>query len=558
MGSNKAPLTKRIDFVFAYAETVNNITLSGAQTVDGETTPLYLHDPQVNLLTAQTDPTENGLWEARPLAWTRPTYWNTSGQLMIGQRFTAQVGTHEQDTFYLYTNSSPGASRPILGVTPLNFKKDYLNDAYIAESLADARSASLTIPSSFGGDLVYGPPERIMRDHVLDHQRDSVAYVFEDDFDSPKLETGYHYIPSFSATVVSGTWTLTEAADIPILTRTAANTTEVILFDLDGVVKGGSLNDEYITGVDIKYTANTGLATDVLLEVVSVDLNLDNVAATAAALACTYDAAHDTAAERASNTGAPEIHRQQLTLVSPVPTMQTSRLGLHARFTVTGLNGAVIIVHGLMVRTAPKLFNRKWYPQTVQTIGNPTAYESVGAGGLAILETDVVNEVQQIHVDWGDWENINPAAGFIGEIAVEFNPAAALPNVNTTFCVGFCNAYAAVLQNITRHIFVRITGADLSLIVDNDDGTTDQSVDSTVDAVVGTRYRFRFDLTAIGDVTVFYRIDGATSWTILRAGIDMGDLVAGDLMQPLLALQTNSAVIEQMEVDYVKCWVERG
>jgi hypothetical protein len=218
----------------------------------------------------------------------------------------------------------------------------------------------------------------------------------------------------------------------------------------------------------------------------------------------------------------------------------------------------VVVIHGLMVKCVPKLFNRKWYGQTVQTLGNPTAYETVGDGGRAIITTDAVNEIQQVHVDWRDWCQINPIVGFVGEIAVEFNPAAALPDAATTFAVGFGTDYDPNLAAITHHILVRITGADMSLIVDNDDNTTDQSVDSGVDAVVGTLYRFRFDLTNIDDVTVYSRTTGATAWTVLRTGIDMGALTAADLMQPILALQKNSIVVEQMEVDYVKVWVERA
>src|SRR5688500_7116538 len=64
----------------AKALATTNITLSGTQTIDG----VALSAADRVLLTAQTDPAENGLWVVAGGAWTRPTDYDSAGDISEG------------------------------------------------------------------------------------------------------------------------------------------------------------------------------------------------------------------------------------------------------------------------------------------------------------------------------------------------------------------------------------------------------------------------------------------------------------------------------------------
>jgi hypothetical protein len=401
-------------------------------------------------------------------------------------------------------------------------------------------------------------------------QRDSRTLVFEDDFISSGYPETHHFLPGAIGTGVSGTWTPTQATLVPILTRTANASDQLAIYPIPSYPSkvAGDPSQPYITSIQMSYSVATADADDVRVEIVQMDFTADNAIPTAAIVAgatdAEYDADHNTAAERGDDTTNPEEHVMTMTPAVPTPVVQgATAIGQYIQVAAecAGAAGSVVIVKGLDVVMTDLGVKPPWGVTRVMTAGVPVIAHMLGAnasGGWIQLAADATVEIQQLALTHNDHETIVPTVGFVGEIGCRFNPSAALPEANTTFAVGFGTAYAAVLANISRHILVRITGADLSLIVDNDDNVVDQSVDSTVDAVVGTQYRFRFDLTDTGNVTVYYAAAGG-NWAVLRTGIVMSNLAATDLMQPICAMQKGAAAnTESLEIDYVKFWVERS
>ena len=80
---------------------VNVAALTGAQTVNG-----IALITELVLLTAQTDPTENGIWQVEAGAWLRPAAF-PSGYAAAGVMVNAQQGTLKPDSQWVCASDSP-------------------------------------------------------------------------------------------------------------------------------------------------------------------------------------------------------------------------------------------------------------------------------------------------------------------------------------------------------------------------------------------------------------------------------------------------------------------
>lgn len=119
----------------------------------------------------------------------------------------------------------------------------------------------------------------------------------------------------------AGTWTPTvSATGIKSLTRTAAAAAQSYWITVPLRKRGGALKGFAPKGLVANYSVNAALLDDVRFEVWVVTLGADGAGPTGVVLFgdldAQYDAAHNTAAERGDNTGAPELHRAEITFAA--------------------------------------------------------------------------------------------------------------------------------------------------------------------------------------------------------------------------------------------------
>jgi len=150
---------------------------------------------------------------------------------------------------------------------------------------------------------------------------------------------------------VSGTWVLSEASNVAIQTRTAAAAAHKVLFPLDLPARTAARKGRKIISTELVYQITTEVADAVAQALVVTTLGGDTVAPTAAAAAVTFDAGHDTAAER----GAIAEHTAVGTVDTPAYVADNK--GYHVAVTVddTTAGGAVVIIKGLLVNYSETL-----------------------------------------------------------------------------------------------------------------------------------------------------------------------------------------------------------
>lgn len=124
---------------------------------------------------------------------------------------------------------------------------------------------------------------------------------------------GLMSIPLLGGVGDAGTWTKAiTSGGLATVTRTAAAGGSSFWVDVPVPARTSALKGIKPTGLRINYTAATAVVGDVRFELWKVTQGADGAARTAAVIVgnldADYDAAHDTAAERADITGAPELH----------------------------------------------------------------------------------------------------------------------------------------------------------------------------------------------------------------------------------------------------------
>lgn len=164
----------------------------------------------------------------------------------------------------------------------------------------------------------------------------------------------FHWVNPHEAVAVSGTWTPTYATALPILTHTAAAAAEVVTFPVDGIFREAASKGLQLDTVDCWYSIDTADLDDVTLELIEFTGTADGTIPTAAVLGgdadADYDAAHDTAAERGDDTGAPEYHKLTMTPTGNVAYLGAEN-GLCLRLTVDGDAGpnGVFVLYGILI-----------------------------------------------------------------------------------------------------------------------------------------------------------------------------------------------------------------
>jgi len=145
--------------------------------------------------------------------------------------------------------------------------------------------------------------------------------------------------------VESGIWAATIAGGLPALTRTAAAGAEIFWIPALIPTRSTALKGRMITGLVANYTVGGAILDEAIFELYKLTLAADLAAPTTAIEVVTYDALHDTAAER----GAIKDHRQVATVTAPDYLAEDEQLWI--KLTVDGDAGPIgtFVLTGLKV-----------------------------------------------------------------------------------------------------------------------------------------------------------------------------------------------------------------
>lgn len=235
-----------------------------------------------------------------------------------------------------------------------------------------------------------------------------------------------------------------------------------------------------------------------------------------------------------SNSGAVTIGALKV-LSSMINNVQPSKLdrAFYCNFFDDFLGAALNVTDG------------QWKTNTVETGGTPTVTlgTDVADGDVACL-LDNTNEVQRAELYWGDQLVIDTAKNPIVTFQVKFSTIAA----NEFAVVGLCNNRNDTYDTIGNSVWFRLD-ADMDLLVEGDDGTTDtDDVDTLTDAVNGTYLTLKIDLSDL--TAVVFSIDG----TAFGTTVDLTALTGN--LQPFIAVGkasgtgTPSVTLDYIEVEW--------
>lgn len=184
---------------------------------------------------------------------------------------------------------------------------------------------------------------------------------------------------------------------------------------------------------------------------------------------------------------------------------------------------------------------------------NPTGDYSAAADGRFVLTHSADSEAQSMRVDWGDSTQINLSKKPVFEARLAVNFAGANFSADQRIVIGLASAYNATLDSIATNAWFRIEGANLNILAETDDGTTDDDDNDTgIDIVDNTMTVFEIDCSDLSAVR--FSVDG-----VHAAVLDMSDVTANTLVQPIIAIQRDAGTEQEVvTIDYVRVTAERS
>ena len=190
---------------------------------------------------------------------------------------------------------------------------------------------------------------------------------------------------------------------------------------------------------------------------------------------------------------------------------------------------------------------KPWGTQDTSAAGAPTLnYVADAAGGIFRLATSVTDELQTLTLYWADQLTIDVTKAPIMEARIRMNFEGATFSADQRFVVGLASARNATLDSVVTHAWFRVEGANLNILKETDDGTTDtDDTDTTIDIVDNTWTRLRIDMTTLAAVA--FSVDG-----VAAGGAAMSIPLASGNLQPFIEQQKDAgAEVETLDIDYV-------
>lgn len=240
----------------------------------------------------------------------------------------------------------------------------------------------------------------------------------------------------------------------------------------------------------------------------------------------------------------------------------TESVDLNAAFTVPalGLDGSLspnrVRVFEDFLADVGSTLPKPWGTVDVSATGTPTiAYVADTVNGVFKLAHDATSELQSMTLSWADQLMIDPTKKPIFEARLKVDFAGATFSADQRIVIGLAAASNATLDSNTHHAWFRIEGANLNILCETDDGTTDNDdKDTEIDIVDDTFTTFRIDMSDLSDIR-FY-VDGKPSK--FATALSASAMTASNLLQPYIEIQKDAGTeVETVTIDYVLVDVDR-
>ena len=192
----------------------------------------------------------------------------------------------------------------------------------------------------------------------------------------------------------------------------------------------------------------------------------------------------------------------------------------------------------------------KWALNDTSSAGTPTqTYEADET--TVTMACDNTSEAQVCGYDFGDklQFDIDDNPIFIARFKVPTIVA------NEEAVIGMGAAWNDTLASNAAHAWFRLT-ANMDLLLETDDGTNDESEDSTVNMTADTYLWVKIDFADTADVLFYTGTDGKTWTARAPATFDMSNYTAG--LQPMFAvLKASGTTTPSISVDVLKVMADR-
>lgn len=192
----------------------------------------------------------------------------------------------------------------------------------------------------------------------------------------------------------------------------------------------------------------------------------------------------------------------------------------------------------------------KWSLNDTSSVGTPTQTYEADETALT-LACDSQDEAQVCGYDFGDklQFDIDNNPIFIARFKV--------PAITTAqeIVIGMGAAWNDTLDSNAAHAWLRLK-ANMNLLIETDDGTNDESEDSTVDLSADTYLWVKIDFADTADVLFYTGTDGKTWTPRAPATFDMSNYTAG--LQPMFAVLKSAGVTTpSISIDVLKVIADR-
>jgi hypothetical protein len=189
------------------------------------------------------------------------------------------------------------------------------------------------------------------------------------------------------------------------------------------------------------------------------------------------------------------------------------------------------------------------WTKTIVGAGPPTGdYADDAIGGEYVFTTQATDQLQSVTLSFGDQLVIDPTKAPIIEGRFKIAPAGANFTADERLVFGLASARNATLDSITQHAWFRMEGANLNILVEADDGTTDTNdQDTLIDYVKSAYTVFKIDMTDTGDIK--FTVDGVEQG---GAKVAAAALTASHKMQPFMEIQRDAGTeVNVVTIDYI-------
>lgn len=192
----------------------------------------------------------------------------------------------------------------------------------------------------------------------------------------------------------------------------------------------------------------------------------------------------------------------------------------------------------------------EWSLNDTSSAGTPTQTYEADETALT-LACDSQSEAQVCGYDFGDklQFDIDDNPIFIARFKV--------PAITTAqeVVIGMGAAWTDTLDSNAAHAWLRLK-ANMNLLIETDDGTNDESEDSTVDLSADTYLWVKIDFADTANILFYTGADGKTWTARAPATFDMSNYTAG--LQPMFAVLKSAGVTTpSISVDVLKIIADR-